>query len=184
LKVQQTMVKLGERDIRAIKVGAVCVGVMAAAVLLSGWAEKWAAASKKLRASEAKLAAVRLSQARREGLMRIVPAFEIPQAEQQQKFLFRDKVNEQLKKCGIKAEPLKFLGSVGSGEGGRYKVIRLSCRSKKCQLGQILDFLVGLRENPYLVSVEQFRMKCDPKKRNEFGFEAVLSTFAKRGGGR
>jgi hypothetical protein len=43
---------------------------------------------------------------------------------------------------------------------------------------QVLDFLERLNENPYLVGVEELKIKCDPKKRGEVELDLTVSTFA------
>jgi hypothetical protein len=50
----------------------------------------------------------------------------------------------------------------------------------------VLDLLARLNENPYLIGIEEFKIKVDPKKRHEVEFDLTVSTFAKltRKGGR
>ena len=113
----------------------------------------------------------------------MVPVFETPQAEEKQKFLFRDKLHEQLKKAGINTEPLQFL-PVRKPEGVSYKVLKIKCKGK-CKFDQLLDFLANLKENPYLVGVEELQIQCDtkepPEKRKdkEIEIDLTVSTFVK-----
>ena len=46
-------------------------------------------------------------------------------------------------------------------------------------LSQALDLLAKLNENPYLVGIEEFRLKIDPKKRSEVELNITVSTFTK-----
>ena len=51
--------------------------------------------------------------------------------------------------------------------------------SGKCKFAQILDLLASLKENPYLVGIEEMRIKCDTKNRQEIELDLTVSTFAK-----
>ena len=103
--------------------------------------------------------------------------------EDKQKFLFRDKLHEQLKKAGITTDPLQFL-PVRKPRGVPYRVLKIKCKGK-CKLEQLLDFLANLKENPYCVGVEELRIQCDtkepPEKRKDKQIEIDLtvSTFVK-----
>ena len=170
------MRRLNEKEKRTLKFGVVC----AAAVVTFAFATKWLGHWKKVRNSpgiEKKLEELNVSDAKRAGLTSIVPVFEMPEKEETQKFLFRDKFNEQLKKAGVKSKPLQILPAAKSGVAG-YKLLRLKC-SAKCRFGQVLDLLASLNENPYLVGIEELKIECDPKKRQEVKLDLTISTFVK-----
>jgi hypothetical protein len=180
LKAAEAMIgRLSERDKRALKIGGVCVIAILVLLFATTWLGHWGQVRKSLRAEREKLKAISMSEAKRAGLMTIVPVFKMPQEEEKQKFLFRDKVNEQLKKAGIEKEVLEFLRTEKSRQEGGYKLLRLRCRRGKCNFGQVVDLLAGLKENPYLVGIEEFRIECNPKKRQEFMLDLTVSTFAK-----
>jgi hypothetical protein len=175
--------KLSEKDIRALKLGAVA----AVAILLfffgSQWRDRWSAAKQKGIELQAKLAAIDVDKAKQAGLMSIVPVFEMPQVEDQQSFLFRDKLSEQLKRAGIKNKPLQVQASKRSSQVG-YDLLLVKCTAT-CRFSQVLDFLTRLNENPYLVGVEEFKIKVDPKKREQVELDLTVSTLAsstKKGG--
>ena len=176
--------KLSQKDIRAVKLGAVGAALILLFVLASEWHERWTAAKAEAAELDAKLKAIDVDKARQAGLTSIVPAFEMPLVEDEQSFLFRDKLSEQLKKAGIKNKPLKVQAGRKSPRTG-YTLLYVTC-SAKCRFSQALDLLAGLNENPYLVGIEEFRIKVDPKKRQEVDLDLVVSTFAslpkKRGG--
>jgi hypothetical protein len=54
----------------------------------------------------------------------------------------------------------------------------LKC-SAKCRLTQVLDLLAGLNENPYLVGIEELRLRCDQQKPQAVEMELTVSTFVK-----
>jgi hypothetical protein len=141
------------------------------------WLGYWMEVRGSLNVKRGRLKAINMSEAKRAGLMTVVPMFEMPQREESQKYLFKDKLREQLKKAGIKNKPLQVLAARKSGKSG-YRLLRLKC-SGKCKLGQVLDLLAALKENPYLVGIEEFEIKCDPKKRQEFELNLTVSTFVK-----
>jgi hypothetical protein len=169
--------KLSQRDKRALKFGAVCVAAILVFVFAAEWLGYWMEVRESLNVKKGRLDAINMSGAKRAGLMTIVPVFEMPQREGSQKHLFRDKLREQLKKAGIKSKPLQVLATRKSRETG-YKLLRLKC-SGKCNFGQVLDLLAGLKENPYLVGIEEFEMSCNPKKRQEFELNLTVSTFVR-----
>ncbi|MHC4507881.1 MAG: hypothetical protein ACYTAO_02845 [Planctomycetota bacterium] len=169
--------KLNPKDIRALKIGA--VGAIAILLFFFGskWRDSWAQARASRAELEAKLDAIDVDKARQAGLTAIVPVFEMPQTEDEQKFLFRDKLTEQLKRAGIRNKPLQLLPAKKSSQPG-YKLLLVKC-SAKCRFSQALDLLARLNENPHLVGIEEFRIKVDPKKRENVDLDFTVSTFAK-----
>lgn len=169
--------KLSQRDKRALKLGAICAAAIPMIALAAVWLEDWAEVRKSLDAKKVQLAIISPSNVKQEGLLSIVPVFEMPQKEEEQKYPFREKFREQLKKAGIKSKPLQILRRRKSQESG-YKLLCLKCTGK-CNFGQVLDLLARLKENPYLVGIEEFEIKCDPKKRQEFELNLTVSTYVK-----
>lgn len=169
--------KLSEKDIRTLKIGGVCAAAILLLVFASMWFDHWSEARASLAQVEAKLDLIDVDKAKQAGLLSIVPVFEMPQEEETQKFLFRNKLNEQLKKVGIKSKPLQVIAGGKSRQAG-YQLLRLKC-SAKCRFAQVLDLLAGLYENPYLVGIEEFRIRCDPKKPQEVELDLTVSTFVK-----
>lgn len=170
--------KLSAKDVRALKIGAIGAVVILLFVFGSKWKDRWAQARAKKVELEAKLDAIDVDKARQAGLAAIVPVFEMPRAEDEQKFLFRDKLTEQLKRAGIRNEPLQLQPVKKSSQPG-YDLLLVKCTAKKCKFPQVLDLLARLNENPYLVGIEEFRIKVDPKKREEVDLDFTVSTFAK-----
>ncbi len=169
--------KLSQKDIRTLKIGAVCVAAILVFVFASEWLGHWAQARKSLAELKDKLELLDVGKAKQAGLMSIVPVFDMPEKEETQKFLFRDKLNEQLKKAGISSKPLQVVSTGKSTQAG-YRLLRLKC-SAKCRFGQVLDLLASLKENPYLVGIEEMRIKCDPKKPQEVDLDLTVSTFVR-----
>jgi hypothetical protein len=169
--------KLNEKDTRALKLGAVGAAAILVFFLGSKFQARWAQAKTKKLELEHKLDAIDVDKAREAGLMAIVPVLQMPQVEDQQKFLFRDKLSEQLQRAGIRNKPLQLEPTKRSSYAG-YKLLLVKC-SATCRFSQVLDFLARLDENPYLVGVEEFRIKVDPKKRENVQLEFTVSTFAK-----
>ena len=169
--------KLSQKDIRILKIGAVCVAAILVFVFASELLGRWAEARTSLAEVKNKLELIDVDKNKRDGLLSIVPVFEMPEKEETQRFLFRDKLNEQLKKAGIKNQPLQVASIGKSGQAG-YRLLRLKC-SAKCRLTQVLDLLANLKENPYLVGVEELRMRIDKKKPQEVDLDLTVSTFVK-----
>ena len=173
--------KLTPREIRTLTIGLLAaVAIVAVNFGLDG-SDRWSKVRKSLQAHRKKLQEVAVDETKQAGLLSIVPVAETPVLEEEQKFLFRDRLHEQLKKAGIKTEPLTILGA-RKRQGVPYKVLRIRCRGK-CKLDQLLDFLATLRENPYLVGIEELRLECDtkqpPEKRKDVDIDLTVSTFVK-----
>jgi len=171
------MEKLSQRDKRALKFGAVCVAAILVFVFATSRLKHWAEVRKSLNAKREELKVISPPKDKQEGLLSIVPVFEMPQQEEKQKYLFRKKFSEQLKKAGIESKPLQVLVTRRSRQAG-YRLLRLKCNGK-CKFGQMLDLLARLKENPYLAGIEECEIKCDPKKRKEFELNLTVSTFVK-----
>lgn len=170
--------KLSEKDIRALKYGVVGTVLILVFVFGSAVHERWTKAKANGAVLKNKLDIINVDKAKQAGLLSIVPVFEMPQIEAEQKFLFRDKLSEQLKKAHINHKPMQIQAGRKSPQSG-YKLLLVKCNAT-CQFGQMLDFLAGLNENPYLVGIEEFKIKCDPKKRGQVEMDFTVSTFAKQ----
>lgn len=175
--------KLNAREKQMLLLGAASAVVIFALTYGSKGYDRWSQARATLAAAKRKLNEVETDKSRQIALATIVPVAEIPQVEDKQKFLFRDKLYEQLKAAGIKAEPLQFL-PLRKPRGLSYRVIKIKCKGK-CKFDQLLEFLANLKENPYLVGVEELRIQCDtkepPEKRKdkEIEIDLTVSTFVK-----
>ena len=179
MKAVKTMLdKMSKKDIRALKIGAIGTVVIIVFVFGSKAHDRWTKAKANGAVLKSKLDVIDVDKAKRAGLMSIVPVFEMPQIEEEQKFLFRDKLSEQLKKAGIKNKPLQVQAGRKSTQSG-YKLLLVKC-SATCRFEQFLDFLADLNENPYLVGIEELKIKCDPKKKGEVELDFTVSTFAKQ----
>ncbi len=169
--------KLSQRDIRILKIGALCAAAILVFWLATKGYDRWKEARASLALLEDKLELIDVDKAKRCGLLSIVPVFEMPEEQETQKFLFIDKLTEQLKKAGIKNQPLEVASIGKSGQAG-YKLLSMKC-SAKCKFTQVLDLLASLKENPYLVGVEELRMRIDKKKPQEVDLNLTVSTFVK-----
>ncbi|MHC4325240.1 MAG: hypothetical protein ACYSUX_13335 [Planctomycetota bacterium] len=168
--------KLSNKDIRTLKFGAIAAGVILVFVFGSSGHDRWKKARANGAVLKAKLDAINVDKTKQAGLKSIVPVFEMPQVEEEQKFLFRDKLSEQLKRAGIRNKPLQVQAGRKSPQSG-YKLLLVKCNAT-CRFTQMLDFLAKLNENPYLVGIEELKIKCDPKKRGQVELNFTVSTFA------
>ena len=169
------MKKLSQKEKRTLKFGAVCAIIIVAFAFGTKWIDRWRGGRSSQADITKKLDAINIKDAERARLMSIVPVFEMPQREERQKYLFRDKFNEQLRNARINSEPLQILPPVKSGVAG-YELLRLKC-SAKCSFSQALDLLARLKENPYLAGIEEFKIECDQKKRQDVKLDLTISTF-------
>jgi hypothetical protein len=169
--------KLNQKDIRALKLGAVGVAAILILVFVLEGHERWNKAKQLSNQMENKLDNIDLDKAKRSGLTSIVPIFEMPVEKETQRFLFRDRLNEQLTKARINSRPIQEVPGGKSPVAG-YELLRLKC-SGKCRFEQILNLLADLKNNPYLVGVEEMRIKKDAKNKNRVEFDLTVSTLVK-----
>jgi Tfp pilus assembly protein PilO len=173
--------KLTLREARMLQVGAVVVVVILAFTFGLPWIDDWRVVRASIAESQAKLTGLEADQAQYAALRSMVPVFEAPQPEEKQKFLFRDKLHEQLRKAGIDTQPLQ-MQDARPMKKGPYAVLKIQCKGKG-KFDQVLDFLAGLKENPYLVGIEELRLECDtkqpPEKREQVDVQLTVSTFVK-----
>jgi hypothetical protein len=166
---------------RMVQIGVIAVIAIPAVTFGTKWIDDWRQVRRSLASAQSKLNDLEINEAKQAGLLSIVPVLEPPQEEETQKLLFRDKLHEQLKKAGINTEPLQFLPT-RKVKDMPHKVLKIQCKGK-CKFDQLLDLLAGLRENPYLVGIEELKIDCDtkqpPDKRQEVEIALTVSTFVK-----
>lgn len=147
--------------------------------------DQWSKSRTSLAAAKKKLGEVETDKAKLAGLMALVPVFEFPEPQEKQKTLFREKLYEQLKRSGINTEPPQpLLGKKITVGGATYQVLKIKCKGK-CKFDQFLDFLANLKENPYIVGVEELQVRLDtkepPEKRKDkdVDVDLIVSTFVR-----
>jgi hypothetical protein len=169
--------KLSQKDIRALKMGAVGVAAIIVFIFALDVHERWNTAKQKSLTLQKQLDNIDLNKAKRSGLTSIVPVFQMPIVQEKQRYLFRDKLNEQLRNARINSLPLQDVPGGKSPVTG-YELLRLKC-SATCNIDQVFNLLADLKNNPYLVGVEEMRIKKDAKNRQKFDFDLTVSTLAK-----
>jgi hypothetical protein len=169
---------MSQRDQRAVKLGLIAAAAIIVIFFGLQWLRHWNLVRTGLETRRQDLAMINPEPAQKEGLLKIVPVFEMPIDEEDQKILFRNKLNEQLKKAGINSQPLEFVPASKKPVAPGYRLIGLKC-SGKCQFNQALDLLSGLKANPYLVAIEEMSMKCDENNRQQVDLELTVSTLVK-----
>ena len=179
------MQTISERDKKILKIGGIAVVIILLwFAVASPWLDDWARVRNELTAERAKLAKLsgltedKASAAKLDGLFSKVPVFEMPQKKELQGPLFRDKVNEQLKKSGIKVTSLILQKEMTVKTIPGYKVCPLHCEGK-CNFNQVLDLLASLNENPYLLGIDELRLTTDPKDKKNMELKLVVSTLVK-----
>ncbi len=176
------MKAMNERDLRAIKIGAVGAVAIVAYLLAGPWLNRWqiVRAEKELALQKLNRVAVDSAgalPAEQLKLISAVPKLEMPADEKTQGDRFRETFNQQLQKAGIKPKSMQYLAAKKQALGG-YRTLRLQCRAR-CETNQVLTLLESLNENPYFVGVEGLEMKPDARNRNEVDLTLTVSTFSK-----
>ena len=151
--------KLNQKDKKTLQLGG--VGVVAVIVLVFGLQgfDRWKQSKEDLKSLERKIDTLDVSKDRRviDNLRQKVPYFEMPTTKDNQRSLFMDSIDAQIRAVGINTGP------VGEQAGGKtivpgYDMIRVKS-SGNCSFSQLLNLLAVLKQNPYLVGVEELRIK-------------------------
>jgi len=174
-------IQIGERDQRAIVLGAIAIVAILAYSFGGRWLDQWQAARTELSKLRTQLTQVRQWSSDRPGARQLavaaaVPKFTMPETEARQTLLFRNAFNEQLTRAGIRAKSLDYLAA-RKATGGLHKTLRLQCKAR-CRLSQLLDLLGRLPENPYFVGIEELQIRPDSRNRQEADIVLTVSTFA------
>jgi hypothetical protein len=170
--------KLNPKDVRALKIGAIGVVAILVFVFALGRYNRWHQARESLTELQKKINDIDLDKAKRSGLTSVVPVFKMPVEKDKQRFLFLESLNEELRSVNINSQPLQEEPGAKTTPVAGYQLLRLKC-SAKCRFGQVLDLLAALKNNPYLVGIEELRIKVDPKNRQQVDFDLTVSTLVK-----
>ena len=94
------MQKLSEKDKRVLKIGGICAVAVLAFFFGASWLESWSNARAEVKMRQAEIDDINLSGGKQAGLLSLVPAFEVPAKEEDQKNRFREKLVDQLRGRG------------------------------------------------------------------------------------
>ena len=172
--------KLSQRDVQALRLGVLGIAAFMLFYLALSGADRWVTVRRNISTSKGQLQF--LASARPgEEIRQILPVLKIPQNEEAQKNLFRTEFNNQMNRCGIRAQPIKVTTAAKSPHAG-YKMLYLECKAKG-NFDQLMDFLADLDRNPYLVGIEKLVItKSDVKNQQsrDVNIEIKVSSFVKR----
>ena len=165
--------QMSTRDKRALAIGGIGVLLYLGYVLLvSPWLEKQSDLQDKVDAQEQLLERIGMSSSPKAQMKRMilsmkVPTYMLPEEEDMQRLLFERAFSKQLKDSKVKTKGMPQFITKGK------KISQLGMRQLKiqgegsCKFEQALDLLAKMYENPHLVSVEEFKLSCDEKKRKD-----------------
>ncbi len=176
-------VTLTDKDKRTLRLGAVCSVLILGLVYVPRLAGHWRKMRSEMHAMESTLRQIQNPRdAKQRFLDTQVPVYKMPTTPDDQAFLFRDKLTEQIKKAGLKEVPLQTEFSKKRVTGG-YQPLYVSYAGK-CSFDKLLKLLVDLKTNPYYVGIEALKIEADPKTpaqgRKEMTIELTLTTLAKK----
>ena len=175
------MLKLSEKDAKTLKLGGIGVAaILIFYVALSGF-DYWAQKRQSYKALDQQLKNLDIDKRRYSGLLSIVPVFEIPKDKEEQKIRLREEMVQQFEDARITGQPwLEVSGKTSPLEKEGYKLLSLKS-SGSCRLRDMFNLLANLKENPYMVAIEELRIKCDPQNPQQIDFDITVSTFYKEG---
>jgi len=182
-KIKQQYNQLSLRDRRSLKIGVIIIlFVLTYGFVVSPLLENYGAIKYKTKSLEGKLSFLKESDnesfsAKEKGILKTVPNVEVPLRETQQKQIFRDSLFEQLRSSGVKiTSNLAYSGK--AKKNGHRKYVLLKC-AFSCNYQQFLKLLGEINSNPHLLSIEELKVSCDEKKRNQLTVIMGVSTLVK-----
>jgi hypothetical protein len=176
--------KMNEKDKKTLKLGGLgIVGIIILLAVLKGY-DRWNQARESFATLVDQVNLLDVKDAQREGMLKIVPVFEMPVAAAEQRDLFRKKLNEQLGNIGISTGPFQEITSGGKPLVAGYQLLRLK-GSGTCNFNQVLNLLAVMKENPYLVGIEELRVTVQSNSsRGGLPGQGARGTTAGAAGGR
>ena len=169
--------KLSEKDVKTLKMGGIGVAaILILTVALSGF-EYWANARQSYNTLDQQLKDLDTDKRKYEGLLSIVPVLKMPENKDNQKVLLREEMVQQFDDARITGQPWLEV----SGKASPLPPYGLMClkSSGSCRLRDMFNLLANLKENPYLVAIEELRIKSDPQNPQQINFDITVSTFYK-----
>jgi hypothetical protein len=172
--------KLSKHDKRVLTWGVGAAAVMVFyAYILAPIAADWQRTRADIASNWKTIDSLDGSLSRRANQASIVPDLKMPVGAEKQQQLFKTKVNKQLTDAGIQVKSLQYVTLGKSANNLGFTVSKLKCDGK-CNMQQAAKLMGSLFENPYLLGIEEVRMSCDPKKRDEITLSMTLTTFCGR----
>jgi len=165
--------QISTRDKRALAIGGIGVLVMVLyAYVVNPWLAHQAALQERVEQQEQLLERIGMSASPKAKMAQMllakkVPTYTMPEEEDMQRLIFEREFDKQLKKAGVKPKSMpQFISQGKKISQLGVKMLKIQGEGK-CKFEQALDLLAAIYENPHLVSVEEFKLTCDEKKRNE-----------------
>ncbi len=168
--------KMNEKDKKTIKKGG--IGAMAVVVLFVA-AQGYGTWNKKIseyNTIDSQLRTLNVTDSTRKKMLESVPVFQMPKGEQDQKPLFRDSLDQLFAEVGINTEPWQEVATSKTPVIAGYGSLRLKA-SGSCRFDQILRLLALLKQNPYLVGIEELHIECNPQNPQQAEFSIQVSTI-------
>ena len=169
--------KLSAHDKRVLMFGAIAAAlILLYSYVLAPWAQDWSRTRASIAANRKIVNLLAGSVNRRLNQATIVPVLEMPVTTEKQQHLFKTSFNKQLLGAGIQARSLQYVTTGRTPNSLGYTVSKLKCDAK-CNMSQALRLLGSLAENPYLLGVEELRLSCDTRRRDDITLSITVSTF-------
>ena len=171
--------KLNEKDQKTVKTGGLAVIALLAVVIFYMGYNFWSTQKDITKKLERDLKTLNLSSTAHKQLLADVPVFQEPLNESDQKTDFRDYLDKFFETKRISIDPLTTVNASNSTRPpAGYGILCLKTSSKgTVSFQRILEMLAGLKENPYMVGIEEFKITCDQDNPQYASFNIVLSTF-------
>jgi len=169
--------KLNEKDQKTLKTGGLAVLVLAVAIAGYQGYNYWNAQNKITKDLDRDFKTLTMNESAHKKLIADVPAFEMPADDSTQKTRFRDSLNLLFEQMRISTDPWVDV-TAGIRPPAGYGALSLKTSTKgTVSFQNILYLLAALKENPYLVGIEELKITCDSQNPQLATLSIVLATF-------
>jgi hypothetical protein len=168
--------KMNEKDKKTLKMGGIgAVGVLVLFIAVQGYGN-WNKKTTEYNSIVNQLNTLNVTDNAHNKSLEIVPVFLMPKDEQTQKTLFRNSLEQLFEQLRINTEPWQDVMTSKSTIITGYGSLRFKT-SGTCTFDQILRLLAELRQNPYLVGIEELHVACSPQNPRQAEFNIQVATL-------
>jgi hypothetical protein len=166
---------MNEKDKKTFKMGAIAAAAIIILLVSMQGYSKWNEKRTEDQKLTSNIRTLDIPDSAYNKLLSDVPVFQFPQDEQTQKENFRTELEREFDSLRIETEPWQEVVTKQT-TSGTYGKLYLKT-SGTCRFQLILDLLAVLKENPYLVGIEELHIESDPQNPQQATFSIKVSTF-------
>lgn len=169
--------KMNEKDKNTLKKGGIAVAAVVVLVVAVQVYGNWNTKKAESDTIDNQLRTLNVPDNVRSKTLGSIPVFIMPKDGQTQKELFRNSLDQSLEQLRISTDPWQEITTNKTPTVSGYSSLSLKT-SGSCRVDQILSLLASLKQNPYLVGIEELHIECNQQNPQQADFSIQVSTIA------